>query len=263
MPKASDHVASTLRKVLYIGDSGTGKTTSLFSLLAAGKKLRIYDYDNLLSPLIIYTKMKDPKLLDNIEFMSFRDPIKSTDLGPIVDGQPRAFTEGMKALTKWEDGTRPADWGADHVAVIDSLTTLARAAYFWGRGMAGAAGLPEGMSMKGFDPRNAYHTAQQGVMNIIAALTAPQFNCNVVMIAHVKYLEFDGQTKGYPLAVGTAISPEIATYFPTVALATKTGNARVIRTRSTNLIDLKDPKTFDLSYGTELPMETGLAEMFK
>jgi hypothetical protein len=51
VPKASDHLATGLRKMLYIGDSGTGKTTSLISLVKAGYILRIFDFDNLLDPL--------------------------------------------------------------------------------------------------------------------------------------------------------------------------------------------------------------------
>jgi len=263
MPKASDHKSSSIKKVLYIGDSGTGKTTSLFSLLKMGKKLRIYDYDNLLSPLIIYTRMKAPELLDNIEFMSFRDQMKSTELGPIIDGQPKAFVDSLKAFDKWEDGTRPSAWGSDYVVVVDSHTTQARAAYFWARGLQGAAGIPEGIATKGVEPRSIFFTAQQAVMNVIANLTSEHFSCNVVVIAHIKYLEHDGQTKGYPLSVGTAISPEIPTYFPAVALAMRSGGKRIIRTRSTNMIDLKDPKAFDPTYATELPMDTGLAEIFK
>jgi hypothetical protein len=263
MPSANDYLASPVKKLLYIGDSGGGKTTSLFSLLQMGKKLRIYDYDCLLSPLITYTKLKAPELLGNIEFMSFRDRFKTTEMGPIIDGQPKAFVASLRALDKWEDGTKPCDWGPDYVVVIDSHTTQARAAYFWARGLQGASGLPEGVSAKGVEPRAIYHTAQQAVMNIVASLTSSEFHTNVIVIAHVKYIEHDGTVKGYPLSVGTAISPEIPTYFPAVALATKASGNRVIRTRSTNMIDLKDPKTFDPAYATELPMDTGLAEIFK
>lgn len=262
MPLASAHQSSSIRKLLYIGDSGTGKTTSCLSLLKAGRRLRFFDFDNLLDPLIRKVQMDCPELIDHIEFMSFRDRMKATPMGPIIDGQPTAFIDSLRALDKWEDESKPADWGPEYVAIIDSHTTQARAAYFWARGMQGMAGIPEGVPTKGAEPRLAFHTAQQAVMNTIALLTSPQFNTNVIVIAHIKYLEHDGNTKGYPLSVGTAISPEIPTYFPAVALATKVGERRVIRTRSTNMIDLKDPKTFDPSYATELPMDTGLAEIF-
>jgi hypothetical protein len=262
MPKASEHSSSSIQKMLYIGDSGTGKTTSLFSLLQAGYKLRIYDFDNLLSPLISITRGKAPELLDNIEFMSFRDEMATTSQGPIVPS-PRAFTDGLKAFDKWEDGSKPKEWGPDYVAVLDSFTTLSRAAYFWGRGMQGGNTFAEGVSMRGFDPRQAFFTAQQAIMNVVALLTSDSFHCNVVVIAHLKYFEQDGVLKGFPVSVGTAISPEIPTYFPTIALATKNKGIRVIKTRSTNMIDLKNPRAFDREFAEELPMDTGLAQYFE
>lgn len=263
MPNATDHRSSSIRKILYIGDSGAGKTTSLLALVKAGKRLRIFDFDNLLSPLIIACRADCPELLSSIEFMSFRDKMKSTAMGPVIDGIPTAFTAALAAFDTWEDGSKPAEWGPEYVAVVDSHTTQARAAYFWARSLQGASGLPEGVVSKGVEPRAIYHTAQQAIMNSISYLTAEWFNTNVILIAHIKYLERDNNVKGYPLSVGAAISPEIPTYFPTVCLATKSaGGRRIIRTRSTILIDLKDPKTFDPSYADELPMDTGLAEIF-
>lgn len=261
MPKASEHKSNVLTKRLLIGDSGVGKTTALLSLVKAGFNLRIYDFDNLLDPLIIKARQEDPKLLDKIEFMSFRDPIKTTAAGPVIDGQPRAFADSMRALDKWEDGTSPSSWGDKYVAVIDSHTTQARAAYNWARGLQGMAGIPEGVPTKGVDTRNVFFTAQQAVMSCIALLTSATFCTNVLVIAHVKYMEQGGMIKGFPLSLGTAISPEIPTYFPAVTLATKSGERRVLRTRSTPMIDLKDPKSFEKGYADELPIED-LAKLF-
>jgi hypothetical protein len=262
MPKASEHQSHTLHKRLYIGDSGTGKTTSLLSLVKAGFNLRIFDFDNLLDPLIAKCQLECPELLDQIEFMSFRDEIKSSEFGPIVPS-PKAFVASLKAMDKWEDGTKPSEWGPKTIAVIDSHTTQSRCAMSWARGLQGASGLAEGVPAKGVDPRAIFYTAQQAIMNTFAHLTSESFRTNVLVIAHIKYLEHDGITKGFPMSVGTAISPEIPTYFPEISLATKVGEKRVIRTRSTNMIDLKDKRAFDPTFASELPMETGLAELFK
>ncbi|SRR6266550_1826759 len=263
MPKASDHSSSSIQKLLYIGDSGTGKTTSLFSLVQAGYKLRIFDFDNLLAPLISVVRAKSPDRIDQIEFMSFRDEITTTAAGPIVPS-PQAFVAGLKAMCeKWEDGSKPKDWGSDYIAIVDSLTSFSRAAYFWGRGMQGGGTFAEGVAMKGFDGRTAFFTAQQAIMNAIAFLTSTSFNANVVMIAHIKYLEQDGIIKGFPMSVGTANISEIPTYFPSIALATKNSGNRVIRTRSTQMIDLKNPRSFDRQFADELPMDTGLAQYFE
>jgi len=75
----------------------------------------------------------------------------------------------------------------------------------------------------------------------------------------------DGTTKGYPKAIGSAISPTIPTYFNSVALCEITGvgatTKRVVRTVSTALIEcLKSPAT-DLA--PQLPVETALADFFK
>jgi hypothetical protein len=233
MPNATDHKSSSITKRLLVGDSGVGKTTALAGLAQAGYQLHIYDFDNLLDPL--------------------------TPQGPTIDGQPTAFVDALRALDKWEDGSKPAEWGPNHIAVIDSLTTMSRAAYFWARGLQGAAGIAEGVAVRGIEPRNIFFTAQQAVMNCIALLTSVNFSTNILVIAHIKYMEQGGITKGFPLSVGTAISPEIPTYFPSVTLATKSGEKRILRTKSTSMIDLKDPRSFE--YGDELPIED-LAKLF-
>lgn len=260
MPNAAEHTQSTLVKALYMGESGTGKTSSLCSLLTEGYKLKIYDFDNLLAPLIALARRECPDKLSSIEFMPFRDEMRSTVNGPICSN-PRAFVQSLNALDSWEDGSTPAEWGPDTVAVFDSLTTWARCAYFWARGLQGGGSFAEGVPLKGFSPQATYHTGQQALMNCISMLTAESFNTNVIVIAHLKYMERDGMLKGFPVALGSAISPEIPAYFPTVILAQRTGERRTIRTASTPMIDLKNPRSFDMQ--PEFDMDTGLAEFFK
>ena len=260
MPSAKDHKSSIFVKLLYIGDSGTGKTTSLDSLVAAVYHLRVLDFDNLLDQLVHQARHNHSDL-DQIQYQTFRDQMKTTPNGPIIDGVPTAYIGSMKAIDRWEDGSVPAEWGAKHILVIDSFTTMARAAYWWAKGLMGAATFAEGVPMKGVRPEQFYHTAQQALMNTIAYVTAESFATNVIVVAHVKYIERDGITKGFPVAVGNAISPEIPSYFPSVALATKSGGKRTIRTRSTNMIDLKNPRSFDMA--EEFDMEDGLARFFK
>jgi len=261
MPSAADHKSSAFVKLLYIGDSGTGKTTSLTSLVEAGYNLRVLDFDNLLDPLVQMVRRSAPTALDRIHYMTFRDKFRTTPNGPIIDGVPTAYIGSMKAIDLWEDGTTPSSWGPKHILVVDSLTTMSRSAYWWAKGLLGAATFAEGVPIRGVRPEQFYHTAQQALMNTIAYVTAESFGANVIVIAHVKYMERDGQTKGFPVAVGNAISPEIPSYFPSVALATKAGTKRTIRTRSTSMIDLKNPRSFDMA--DEFNMEDGLARFFK
>jgi hypothetical protein len=261
MPRASEHNSGTLTKLLYVGDSGTGKTSSLCSLVESGYNVRVLDFDNLLAPLVALVKRRCPNNLNNLEFMPFRDKLKSSPNGPVVDGMPKAYIEAMKAIDKWEDGSVPSQWGPETVFVIDSLTMLSKAAYFWARGLQGASAFAEGVALKGVDGRNLIYVAQQCLINTISYITAEQFNCNVIVIAHIKYLERDGQTKGYPFAIGNAISPEIPAYFPSVALAQRDGDKRTIRTRSTRMFDLKNPRSFDMA--DQFEMDNGLAKFFE
>lgn len=260
MPSAADYSQSSLVKALYMGESATGKTTSLLSLIKDGYQLRLYDFDILATPLINAIKRNCPERIDQLQIMSFRDRMTSTVNGPIC-ASPAAFVNSLKALDEWEDGTTPEKWGPKHIAVFDSLTTWARAANFWARGLQGAGTFAEGVALKGFDPRQAFYTGQQALMNCISMLTSSNFNTNVIVIAHLKYMERDGVTKGFPVALGSAISAEIPAYFPTVILAQRAGELRRIRTASTATIDLKNPHSFNTM--PEYDMDTGLAEFFK
>ena len=70
----------------------------------------------------------------------------------------------------------------------------------------------------------------------------------------------DGTKKGFPQGVGQKQSPKIPQYFPSVVHYTNMAGKRIIQTNSTPLIDLANPKPFELNKA--LPIETGLATIF-
>jgi len=70
MPKLGDHQSKSTTKMLFVGDSGAGKTGALASLAAAGYHLHIMDLDNGLDVLNNYY---DPKLKE-----AQRPPIAGT-----------------------------------------------------------------------------------------------------------------------------------------------------------------------------------------
>ena len=256
MPKLSEHHSSSFAKIMYIGDSSTGKTGSLTSLVAAGYKLRIIDLDNGLDPLVAFVRKECPDKIGNVEFESLRDNYKATMQGPIISGSPKAFTAALALMTKWSDGTAPCDWGDKTILVIDSFTALGRAALAWA----------EGMNPTAKDKRNWFFMAQQKLEVTLAMLTSESFKANVIIISHVKYEE-DGQglAKGYISAVGSALGPIIPSYFNTIVLAQSQGNGknvkRTITTIPTAMIDLKNSAPFKIDQ--TLPLETGLATLFE
>jgi len=255
MPKLSEHQSSSIVKLILIGDSGTGKTGSLTSLLGAGYHLRILDLDNGLDSLVQWGRRQFPDKLDNVGFISLRDKYKVTAHGSGVSGSATAFVKACTLLDKWEDDTKPAQWGPNHILVIDSLTALGKAAFEWAKGMNPSAK----------DPRQWYFSAQQALENIIASLTSEEFATNVIIISHVTYKELaDGTTKGYANSIGSALGPTIPKYFNTLLLAESIGSGtnvkRTIKTVPTGVIDLKTPIPFKLP--TALPLDTGMAEIF-
>jgi len=241
--------------MLVEGDSSSGKTGGLTPLVAAGYKLRILDMDNGLDPLKTFVMKQCPDMIGNVEFRTLRDNYEASATGPKI-AKPKAFVEALKMLDHWKyddiDLGKPADWGPEVILVIDSLTFLSDAAFDWAKGINPTAK----------DPRQWYGSAQEAIESVLALLTSPSFKTNVIVISHIKYVDNpDGSRKGYPTSVGSALSPVIPRYFNSVALCqTGAGGKRTIQTASTAMIDLKNPKPFDMA--KSYPLATGLAEFF-
>ena len=256
MPKLAERQNSALVKILFIGSSGAGKTGALTSLVKEGYRIRILDFDNGLDALAAHVKHECPDKLDRIDFETCADAYKSSPAGPQIAGAPKAFVQGTKFMDQWSDGTKPMEWGPETVFVLDSLTNFARAAFAWARGMNPGAR----------EPRQWYKTAQDAVEDVLAMLTSAQFNCNVIVISHVDIREqADGTVKGFASSIGAALGPKIPRFFNTMLLSETSGMGKTVRRRiktvPTSLIDLKNPAPFKIE--AELPIETGLAQVFK
>lgn len=251
MPSLANTAPTKLVKALVLGESGAGKTGALVSLVKAGYKLRILDFDNKVADgiLPILIKKECPDKVGNVEFEPLRDRFKATALGHILDGQPKAYTTCLGLLDKWSDGSKPAEWGPETFLVLDSLKFCAESIFNWAQSMA------PGVK----DPRQWYGTAQKGVEHILDNLTARWFNTNVLVLAHVDYqARPDGTMKGLPLSIGKALAPDIPAYFDNMILCKVDGpNKRTIQTIPTAMIDLKNPAAAVMS--PSLPIETGLA----
>lgn len=248
MPTLDNHASSLYVKLLYIGDSSSGKTGSLVSLLADGYSMRILDMDNGLTALKQYGRIAGADL-SKIEYATYRDELRMTPNGPMPKGSAKAFSDAMAKLTEWSEIDDPMS-----ITVIDSLTFLGKSAMAWAKGMNPTAK----------DPRQWFYAAQQAVESVLALLTNESYKQNVIVISHVNYKEvMEGVHRGYPSAVGSALGPTIASYFDTLILAEASGSGtnvrRRIKTLPTGVIDLKMPTA---SVDKELPLETGLSTIF-
>lgn len=259
MPSLDQHQSNDFVKLLLLGDSKAGKTTSLASLVKVGYNLRILDMDNLLDSLVQAIRDQCPDRLPDVEYRTLRDKRKMTDAGPVIDGQPRAFVQAIKMLDRWKyDDTDlgvPSNWGPNCILVIDSLSRLCDAAFDWREPLT-----PRGRSGE-YDRRATYKDAQDAVEAVLAGLTSKTFETNVIVIAHGLYMELeDGKTKIFPQGVGAKLSPKIPQYFPVYVRYTKISETRAIQLTSDAMIDLATPAKIAAkkTLGPD-----GLAELFE
>lgn len=224
---------STLKtpvKALILGDSGMGKTGALWSLAAAGFKLKLYDVDN--NAGVLSSALKDhPEALNNIEVLPLRDKLKMNARG-FPDGKPQAWTNLLKALDNWPDGGTPEEWGPDTVLVLDTLTSVGRAALYMAQHLESKFGkLPE---------IQHYHTAGIQINGMLGNLVSDFFKCHVLVLTHVRYVESDmGISMGLPKAIGEKLSEDIPVYFNTMLALKRTGKKTVLTTRPTQLVQTK------------------------
>lgn len=266
MPGLDTYKSSEFIKLLLIGAPMSGKTGALASLVADGYKLRILDFDNKLSTLQAYVKRNSPDKLKNIDAITLRDKYKTSMMGPIVDGTPKAFNEALKLLERWTYGEGdkkidlgvPSSWGKDTIFVIDSLTYMSRAAFDWAEPL-----VPRGKGGD-FDARAVYRTGQDAIMDALMFVTSANFATNVIVTAHIDYQAMpDGVLRGFPSSIGKAIGPNIPSVFPAMAMTQTVAGKRSILTDKATLLDLANPAPFAFEGATTLPIETGLSTYFK
>lgn len=245
MPSLDQHSATDVIKMILIGDSGTGKTGSLVSLVKAGYKLRIMDFDGLLRILVEQIKLQCPDKIKNVSFLPFKDKLRASDSGAMPDGIPMGFANAIKALMRWKDGDEdlgnPADWGPDTVLVIDTFTRVSDCALRWGEFMT-----PKGKESGKSDGRAPFYTAQGAILDLMTILNAESFHTNVILIAHVAYQDRgDGTIRGFPRAVGKAINTEIPGFFEHILVAERSGTGgntvRTIKAVTNGMVETKSP----------------------
>lgn len=268
MPKLGDHQSKTTTKMLFVGDSGAGKTGALASLAAAGYKLRIMDLDNgldvlnnlLTDPTSQYFK-QNPKAAENVDFVTITDKMKNVN-GKLVPATATSWIRALKLLMDWVDGDIKlgpvTTWGKDDILVIDSLTMLSTAALNMILSMNGRLGQRPHQSDWG--------DGQQLVEGLLQMLYDEGVQCNVIVCCHITFLGEDGgPLRGYPNTLGKALPPKVGRYFNTALMARTTGQGtqqkRKILTNTSGIIELKN--TAPMRVLPEYDLSTGLAEYFK
>lgn len=259
MPTLNSHPSQAATKMLAVGDSGCGKTGALASLVEAGYKLAILDFDNGLDILanVLHSKPNSAELLKRVYYETCIDKRKMVAGQLVPDGIPQAFSRALTLLNNWPELGPVTSWDDKTVLVVDSFTFCAKAAFAW---------VEATFNYK--DARQTFGETQKRLENFLALLYSPEVKCNVIVNTHITYVELlEGEKmKAYPSAIGKALSPQIPRYFNTVVeyrtLGIGPATKRVISTRPSGTVDVK---TSALPSGipAELPVETGLATLFK
>lgn len=262
MPPLDKHQSSATTKLLYIGDSGAGKTGSLVSLAAAGYNLRILDLDNGLD--ILRNVLSDPKYKDaikNVSYQTITDPMKNVG-GKLIPSRASAWQRVAQQLNNWKTEDEElgpiSSWTSKEILVIDSFSRLCTAAMNFVLAMNARLGQKPYQS--------DYFDAQQLVESLLQMLYDEGIKCNIIVIAHITFLgEENGPSKGYPAAVGRALPPKVGQYFNSIIQAKSAGSGanlrRKIITSTSHQVELKNSSP--LKVKAEYDLVTGLAEYFQ
>lgn len=291
MANAKDLLADPKIVAMIVGWPGSGKTGAIASLLNAGYKVRMVDFEGNYLPLLKFT---EPDKLANLDIVTFQDTMtgdKTRFMEP--DGIPTAFAGALALLNgEWKynnpDGTetnlgRSKDWGRDTVVLVDSLTAN------------GEASMRRARKMMNKTVQNTtaavWGAAVDDQVHMIQALKHDKRQHHLIYLAHLQMVgpdipmltkddDVNGtkdiklqiaeekadliETRLYPRAVTRNASTVIAKEFPTVILAerkiVKGQPVRVLSTSAGKELDLKSPAK---NINPEYPIETGLADIFK
>lgn len=265
MPDLSEHRSALTAKLLAVGDSGTGKTGSLVSLALAGYKLRILDTDkgiDILRPFLLGKVAPG-----QVQFVTVSDSSRLVGGKLIRDG--KGFSDAMKALDKWPDGSKLSDWGPDTVFVIDSWSTLGELSMSNTQRINGSLGERPTLPQWG--------SAIDDMKAVLNGVMSEAVRCNVIIITHITYVTKEAEeglkrdTQGaaeshpYPNALGSKFPTEMGKYFNTILGYKIQGSGpatrRTITTEPIGQLGIKT--SIPLSAKKSYPIETGLADFFK
>lgn len=275
---------NTPYRAFHIGYPGSGKTGALVSLLEAGYKIRVLDFEGNFNPLIDYAS---EAALANLDVVTLQDRFRSGDKFVEVSGLPEAFTNALKLMQEWKykddagnevNLGKSSEWGADTIVVVDSMSSGGQASKLramkfnnkmpntmtsavWGQAVADWNNFLEAMK----NGHNKFHL----IVNSHKQILGPgdfiqQGDADAVKEKKLEMISGDMiPPRIYPVAVTKPQATTIHGMLPTMLEFVKTEKqgktVRVINTVSGPEIDVKiSGRLLKPQYG----IENGLREIF-
>ncbi len=215
---------SNIAKIIYLGDSGVGKTGSKAALIACGYRYRMVDTDNgakilrsMLTdeehyPYASWMKKNsiDPTEPGRISIMTIDVPMETKEqevrrktgtmqYNVLAPSNSRSWNDVVKLLNDdWKDEDwgslgKITSWGDDTILDFDTLATLSELAKYWNQDMNNRLGQLE--DEHGRDTG----AAQELIRRLMLKVTSPAVKCNVIATTHIKKIDIN---KGVALNVG-------------------------------------------------------------
>lgn len=277
-------------RILIGGWPKGGKTGAIASLLNAGYKVRMLDFEGNYDVLLNYVK---PEFLKNLDIATFQD-VQTSDGSTPFDSdkaaKEMAYSRALQQLKDWktdidgQPGTLGAayTWGPDTVLVVDNLTRLGEMSFRRARRILN--------KRAGQVDVKAWGLGVDELVNFLQWMTRKTNKFHLVVLAHWQMLGPDIpmssssedqdikdlkvqiateraamlETKLFPKGVTKENSRNIGSFLPVLLEAKRVVNGtkvkRVLLTETDEAIDLAFPVPgAEKSY----PIETGLATIFE
>ena len=269
-------------KIIHLGESGSGKTCALISLLRAGYSIRLIDTDNNLHAFLNLLSKEPPEVQRRFAYLIITERTRIS-AGRIIPAKANMWPDVVRTLGDWknDDPSRGTvanlgsmdSWDENTIFVQDTLSSLSQGALHFGQMMNGVLGQPRTSR----EAQRDVGGAQSLIRDFLMLCCDSTIKCHIIVNTHITYVRKDGSgilvigdqdnipTQGMPSAIGRAVLPEIPRGFNTILLSECMGSGPAIRrtihtvTRGNILLKNAAPTVVP----PELPQESGLATYFK
>lgn len=171
-----------------------------------------------------------------------------------------------------------ASWGPEYVLDIDSFSTLSMMCYYHAQQLNGRLGARD----EGYDYQRDVGSAQAQLRRFLELISCDAIRCNVIVNTHITRLDMSSgaiespdqrkrdqrpiDARGFPSAIGRALSPNMGKYFNDIYVVNQSGSGsyvkRTISTVPAEVMGANVSAKNSVYLEHEYDISTGLLEIF-